>query len=90
MASATSPDPLHIDISKRRVRVTGTRGSFVLFDFTIGDPDLTVELVLPMPAFREFRVANAAEMVVEGEAAASFALLSARYPASSEPVRSPA
>lgn len=90
MASALPPEPPLIDISQRYVRVTGTRGVFVLFDFTIGDPDLTVELVLPLPAFREFRAANAAHLAVADAAAAGFHALSARFPVASEPVRSPA
>ena len=30
------------------------RSGFIEFDFAIGDPDLTVELILPEPAFEEF------------------------------------
>ena len=37
------------------IRVTGTRlEKFVEFDFSINDETLTVELVMPMGAFREF------------------------------------
>ena len=37
------------------VRVTGTREArFVEFEFSIGDPDLAVELVLQFYQFREF------------------------------------
>lgn len=37
------------------VRVTGTlHERFVEFEFAIGDPALSVELVLPFPMFREF------------------------------------
>lgn len=90
MASAQPLEPYPLDITQRHIRVTGTRGSFVLFDFTIADPDLTVELVLPMPAFREFLAANAADMAVEEVAVAGFDFLAARFPAPSELVRSPA
>lgn len=39
----------------RFVRVTGTRdGRFVEFEFSIGDPELAVELILPFEQFREF------------------------------------
>lgn len=38
-----------------RARVTGVRrGHYIEFDFIYGDPDLLVELVMPMPAFRDF------------------------------------
>lgn len=37
------------------VRVTGTRESrFVEFEFAIGDPELSVELVMPFDQFRAF------------------------------------
>lgn len=35
-----------------------TKAEVVEFDFIYGDPDLTVELVLPRTAFREFCVEN--------------------------------
>lgn len=31
---------------------------FVEFDFSFGDPDLSVDLILPKPAFEEFCSAN--------------------------------
>jgi hypothetical protein len=35
--------------------VTGVRRSqYIEFDFIMGDPDLSVELVMPMNAFRDF------------------------------------
>jgi phenol hydroxylase P0 protein len=45
------------DASKqtRYVRVTGTRmNRFVEFDFSIGDPNLFVELILPFDQFKKF------------------------------------
>lgn len=40
---------------QKYVRVTEVRDDkFVLFDFAIGDPELSVELILPLEAFREF------------------------------------
>ncbi len=50
------------DPRKRFVRVTGvsSRG-FVEFEFSIGSPELCVELVLPPTAFEEFCAAQAAE-----------------------------
>lgn len=41
------------------VRVTCRRpDGFVEFDFAIGDPDLSVDLILPSAAFDEFCAAN--------------------------------
>lgn len=40
---------------RERVRILGTRlGRFVEFEFSIGDDDLAVELILPTRAFEEF------------------------------------
>ncbi|WP_413204135.1 phenol hydroxylase subunit [Rhodospirillum sp. A1_3_36] len=52
------------------VRILGTRlGRFIEFEFSV-DRDLSVELVLPVVAFEEFRVAQGAKLIVEdGEAA---------------------
>jgi len=37
------------------VKVKGTRlGKFIEFEFSINDDDLTIELILPVSAFREF------------------------------------
>lgn len=45
---------------QRFVRVTGTRDDrFVEFEFSIGDPELAVELILPFDQFREFCERNA-------------------------------
>lgn len=55
----THPGPV-MDVGKRYVRVTGAHDGFVEFDFSIGDPDITVELILPRPAFEEFCRANKA------------------------------
>lgn len=35
-----------------------TAANVVEFDFVYGDPDLTVELVLPVPAFQDFCIEN--------------------------------
>lgn len=57
------PSPLPpappVDVMRRFVRVTGERGPFVEFDFAIGWPELSVELVLPRAAFEEFCQRNA-------------------------------
>lgn len=48
-----------INEQTRYVRVTGTaRGGFVEFQFSIGDPTLYLEMILPPAAFEEFCVAN--------------------------------
>lgn len=72
MAEPPVEMPALLDINKRWVRVTGVQGDFVLFNFTIGDPDLTVELILPFPAFLEFCATNHAQATVDAAAKASY------------------
>jgi phenol hydroxylase P0 protein len=49
-----SEDPL-----QKYVRVTGIRNKkFVEFDFSMGDPTIFVELILPHKAFEEFCAHN--------------------------------
>ncbi len=44
------------EASQAYVRVLGTRlGRFVEFEFSLGDGDLAVELILPLISFEEFR-----------------------------------
>lgn len=44
-----------LDLSRTYVRVLGLRRDrFVEFEFSVGDRDLTVELVLPIEEFRDF------------------------------------
>jgi Phenol hydroxylase subunit len=44
-----------VPVGKTFVRVKGARlGRFIEFEFSINDDDLTIELVLPVSAFREF------------------------------------
>lgn len=44
-----------VDTSRRFVRVTGRRADgLVAFEFAIGWPELSVDLLLPAPAFAEF------------------------------------
>lgn len=55
----TTPAPVFadgVDVTRKFVRVTGERrqGAFVEFDFAIGWPELSVELVLPRAAFESF------------------------------------
>lgn len=42
------------DEIKYFVRIRGTRRNFVEFDFSIGTPEMAVELVMPVEMFREF------------------------------------
>lgn len=45
------------------VRVFGTRlGKFVEFEYSLGDGDLSVELILPTKAFEEFCRARGADV----------------------------
>jgi len=54
-----SPPVVSVDISRRFVRITGERRGCVEFDFAIGWPELSVELVLPRAAFDDFCRRNA-------------------------------
>lgn len=55
---------------QRYVRVTDIRGDgFVEFDFSVGDPELYVELIMPQPAFQEFCAANDVVHLSEADAA---------------------
>jgi phenol hydroxylase P0 protein len=66
-ADTDSSDAL--DTTRKFVRVTGinTRG-FVEFEFSVGLPELSVELMLPREAFEEFCVAhNAVRLAAEGD-----------------------
>lgn len=37
------------------IHVTGTqRGKYIEFEFSMGDPDLAVEMIMPVKAFEEF------------------------------------
>nr|WP_314433120.1 phenol hydroxylase subunit [uncultured Brevundimonas sp.] len=51
-----------------------TAGGVVEFDFIYGDPDLSVELVLPVAAFREFCLENGC-LVTAADRTASHAVL---------------
>lgn len=53
------PEPFVCDTSLRYVRVTDERADgLVAFDFAIGWPELSVELLLPRPAFEAFCATN--------------------------------
>ena len=68
MQAAPNPHPnLSMDLpacdtTRRFVRVTEERADgLVAFDFAIGWPELSVELLLPAAAFAEFCIANRVE-----------------------------
>ncbi len=55
---AVAPPPA-CDLSQRFVRVLGRRDNgFVEFAFSVGWPELSVELMLPAPAFEAFCAAH--------------------------------
>lgn len=67
----SSPAKLKFDPSLRFVRLRRVRpDGFVEFDFAIGEPDLLVELVLPVAAFQEFCRANHVIQIAPFEGAA--------------------
>ena len=60
MNNLVSVDPaIACDLSRKFVRVTQVRADgLVAFEFSIGWPEMAVELVLPEAAFEEFCIAN--------------------------------
>lgn len=60
-----------VDVTRRFVRITAERGAFVEFDFAIGWPELSVELVLPRPAFEAFCRRNAVILLTDEPATPS-------------------
>jgi len=62
------------DFLQKYVRVTGVRNDeFVEFDFSIDDPTLYVELILPHKAFEEFCEHNSVKrLTTEQEAAVDY------------------
>jgi phenol/toluene 2-monooxygenase (NADH) P0/A0 len=66
-AATTQPssEPFVCDTTRRFVRVTEFRADgLVAFDFAIGWPELSVELLLPAAAFEEFCAKNRVERLV--------------------------
>lgn len=56
---------------QRYVRITAERDDgFIEFDFSLGDPDLYVELILPRPAFDSFCENNDVQYLTDAEAKA--------------------
>ncbi len=66
--SAESPDErLTCDVSRRFVRVIETLpNGLVSFEFAVGWPELSVELMLPPAAFAEFCERNQVQRLDEG------------------------
>jgi phenol hydroxylase P0 protein len=57
--SSLPTDLPDVDTTRRFVRVTAVRADgLVAFDFAIGWPELSVELMLPAAAFEEFCAVN--------------------------------
>ncbi len=58
------------DVRARYVRITRIRNNeLVEFDFAIGEPELFVELILPLKAFEEFCAMNDVHHLSAEEAA---------------------
>ena len=56
------------DVTRRYVRVRQRRDDgFVEFDFSIGDPGLSVELVMALPDYESFCTANRAVYLTDDE-----------------------
>ena len=64
-----------LDMNQRSVLVTGVRSSFVEFEFTVADPMLTVELVMPLSALDEFIHDQRATLEVKAQSQLDFARL---------------
>ncbi|NTV11794.1 MAG: phenol hydroxylase [Zoogloea sp.] len=59
--------PITVDVEKKFVRLTEERADgLVEFEFSIGDPDLFVEMLLPKAAYQEFCRVNRV-VVLQGE-----------------------
>lgn len=75
------PHPTALPEQQRFVRVTGIRHNrFVEFDFSIGDPTLYVELMLPFEQFKQFCIRQqAVELTPEQQAQVDYDRLKWRY-----------
>lgn len=53
------------DVTRKFVRVLGTLpNGMIEFEFSVGEPEMAVELVMPKAAFDEFCAANQVELIV--------------------------
>ncbi|OLL28949.1 phenol hydroxylase [Burkholderia sp. SRS-W-2-2016] len=65
------PAPRSFDVTRRYVRVRERRDDgFVEFDFSIGDPGLSVELVMSAPDYASFCATHQVLQLSDDEAAA--------------------
>ncbi len=59
MTRIKQEDRDRLQVYRKSVRVFGIRkGKFLEFDFTVGCEELTIELVMPYPIFKEFCETN--------------------------------
>jgi phenol/toluene 2-monooxygenase (NADH) P0/A0 len=66
-ASMNDPQPL-FDSTRRFVRITAQRDDgYVEFDFSVGDPDLAVELIMNRTMFERFCETNAVTTIDEDD-----------------------
>lgn len=64
-------DAKTFDVTRKFVRVTGKRDNgLVEFEFSVGEPEVAVELIMPGDAFRAFCAANRVSFLDSGPAAA--------------------
>jgi len=67
MTQPTAPIPLdlpHVDVCKRSVRILRTRDNgFIEFEFSVGWPELMVELMLTRADFEDFCQQQRAEIL---------------------------
>ena len=68
-------DAATLNTDARWIRVTDVKGRFVLFEFTLGDPDLMVEMIMPVDALLEFCDAQHAVLDVADGAVGAFTAL---------------
>ncbi|VTZ23441.1 hypothetical protein MPC4_290061 [Methylocella tundrae] len=71
-------DGATLDLARRYIRVVGVRCGFIEFEFTIADPMLTIELVMPPSAFDEFCRAQGANISAADDVEQAFARLRER------------
>lgn len=52
-------------LARRYVRITGRSNGFVAFEFSVGWPDMSVELALPEKLFNDFCIKNNVEFLTD-------------------------
>ncbi len=64
-------EAIEFDPSKKFVRITGIQQNRLIeFDFSVGEPELYIELVLPFQAFQDFCANNQVQHLNAEQAAA--------------------